>query len=404
MEEKGRGHPPPDSGPQRPRDCAGRVHWSFGGTSAPGAPATRDGFGAQKLHRPAQPERSRRIARVTSNAKAPHALVARHLHDEGPDLLAHRGHLDRAPRGPERSRRQAAPARKGRGSTVSERLFTSRTRNWLRTVSPSMIVGRADHARGGQHGGPDPGDAPAGHRRPDEQEDAVDHHARTDPARGSAPRARRASRTGPGPGLRPIRAITSSQASMQAAQPMHSSCRPWRMSIPVGQTLTHRSQSTQSPTPAMSGLAARLAARPVVPDDQRVVVGERRLEAPVGADHDAELLAKPREVEIDDAGGGGDEHERAPVLRRGVPHHGPDRRESRRSRRGIGGRSPPREEVDRVLGGPAQDLRRGPRGAGQEPGAAPRRPRSSARPSGTRGRGTRSAGRPSRTRCAPGAP
>ena len=35
---------------------------------------------------------------------------------------------------------------------------------------------------------------------------------------------------------------------------MHSSCSPWRMSIPVGQTLTQRSQATQSPAPGEPGL------------------------------------------------------------------------------------------------------------------------------------------------------
>jgi len=35
---------------------------------------------------------------------------------------------------------------------------------------------------------------------------------------------------------------------MHAAQPMHSYCSPSRMSIPVGQTWTHRPQFTQSPS------------------------------------------------------------------------------------------------------------------------------------------------------------
>ena len=34
--------------------------------------------------------------------------------------------------------------------------------------------------------------------------------------------------------------ITVLQASIQLAQPMHSICRPWRISIPVGQTCTQR--------------------------------------------------------------------------------------------------------------------------------------------------------------------
>ena len=37
---------------------------------------------------------------------------------------------------------------------------------------------------------------------------------------------------------------------MHAAQPMHSYCRPLRMSMPVGQTCTQMPQSTQWPSPA----------------------------------------------------------------------------------------------------------------------------------------------------------
>ena len=66
--------------------------------------------------------------------------------------------------------------------------------------------------------------------------------------------------------------MTSLQASMQSAQPMHSSCWPSRMSMPVGQTATHWLQSTQSPRPEKSApflcLAARLAAPFLVGDDQ----------------------------------------------------------------------------------------------------------------------------------------
>ena len=49
---------------------------------------------------------------------------------------------------------------------------------------------------------------------------------------------------------RPTLPMTSSQASMQRPQPMHSSCWPSRMSMPVGQTATHALQSTQSPRPS----------------------------------------------------------------------------------------------------------------------------------------------------------
>ncbi len=57
----------------------------------------------------------------------------------------------------------------------------------------------------------------------------------------------------------PTLSMISSQASMQVAQPMHSICRPLRMSMPVGQTWTQRRQSTQSPV-ACSAVLARLAA------------------------------------------------------------------------------------------------------------------------------------------------
>ncbi len=52
--------------------------------------------------------------------------------------------------------------------------------------------------------------------------------------------------------------MTESQASMQAAQAMHSYCRPSRMSMPVGQTCTHSVQSMQSPRPSAPGSAVRL--------------------------------------------------------------------------------------------------------------------------------------------------
>ncbi|CFT95252.1 Uncharacterised protein [Bordetella pertussis] len=44
--------------------------------------------------------------------------------------------------------------------------------------------------------------------------------------------------------------MTWPHTSIQAPQPMHMYCRPSRMSMPVGQTCTHRLQSTQSPRPA----------------------------------------------------------------------------------------------------------------------------------------------------------
>ena len=52
-----------------------------------------------------------------------------------------------------------------------------------------------------------------------------------------------------------MRSITWSQASTQAAQPMHSYCRPLRMSMPVGHTSTHMLQDTQAPRPSAFGSA-----------------------------------------------------------------------------------------------------------------------------------------------------
>ncbi|CSI48093.1 Uncharacterised protein [Vibrio cholerae] len=48
-----------------------------------------------------------------------------------------------------------------------------------------------------------------------------------------------------------------SQASIHAPQLMHSYCKPSRISIPVGQTCTQRSQSIQSPKPSALGSALR---------------------------------------------------------------------------------------------------------------------------------------------------
>ena len=55
------------------------------------------------------------------------------------------------------------------------------------------------------------------------------------------------------PRLRSSLSITASQASMHWAQPMHSICRPLRMSMPVGHTVTHAPQSTQSPAVSRTG-------------------------------------------------------------------------------------------------------------------------------------------------------
>ena len=43
-----------------------------------------------------------------------------------------------------------------------------------------------------------------------------------------------------------LRDVTSRQASMHSAQATHSRCAPFRMSIPTGQTRTHRSHRRHS--------------------------------------------------------------------------------------------------------------------------------------------------------------
>jgi hypothetical protein len=76
------------------------------------------------------------------------------------------------------------------------------------------------------------------------------------------------------------------------------------MSMPVGQTTTQRLQSTQSPLAGSLALPRGSPRLDVVADHQRVVVDQRGLQAAVGADGQAQLLAKPREVEVDDGAHG----------------------------------------------------------------------------------------------------
>src|SRR3546814_7438172 len=57
--------------------------------------------------------------------------------------------------------------------------------------------------------------------------------------------------------------MTSSQASMQAPQAMHSYCRPLRMSMPTGQTCTHMVQSMQSPSSSNANFGSGCASAPV---------------------------------------------------------------------------------------------------------------------------------------------
>jgi hypothetical protein len=125
--------------------------------------------------------------------------------------------------------------------------------------------------------------------------------------------------------------MISSHASMHWAQAMQSSWRPFRMSMPVGQTTTQRLQSTQSPLVfpffPLSLLPARFAAPFVIADHQRVVVDEHRLEPAVRAEDDAHLLAEKREVAVEERGHRGHPRERLRMLARRVAHHRPERRE-----------------------------------------------------------------------------
>ena len=64
---------------------------------------------------------------------------------------------------------------------------------------------------------------------------------------------------------------------------------------------------------ALGVVAARLAAGVIVADGHRVIIGERRLHAAIGADDDAELFPEPTEVEIQDAREDGHEDKEAPI-------------------------------------------------------------------------------------------
>ena len=98
--------------------------------------------------------------------------------------------------------------------------------------------------------------------------------------------------------------MTSSQASMHAAQAMHSYCRPLRMSMPVGHTCTHSVQSMQSPRPCARAWVPRRRAprgsprRFVVGDDQGVLVEHRALETRVGTHVLAHLLAQESGIAV----------------------------------------------------------------------------------------------------------
>ena len=75
----------------------------------------------------------------------------------------------------------------------------------------------------------------------------------------------------------------------------------------------------------IAGLASGLTPIVVVADDHRVAVGHRRLEAAVGTDDQAELLAEPAEVEVQDGRHHDDPGEGGRVLGRASLHHVDDR-------------------------------------------------------------------------------
>ena len=94
------------------------------------------------------------------------------------------------------------------------------------------------------------------------------------------------------------------------------------MSMPVGQTRDAAAAVHAVSRAGLLELAARLAALAVVSDDERVGVGQRRLQAPVGADDEAGLLAEPGEVEVHEGGDAEHPAERGRMLGRAGPHHG----------------------------------------------------------------------------------
>ena len=125
------------------------------------------------------------------------------------------------------------------------------------------------------------------------------------------------------PGSSPIWSITASQASMHWVQAMHSICRPSRMSMPG-----RAGADAEAAVDAVAGgsvlpscaTAPRLAALRVVADDQRLPVEQHRLEAAVGAGHDAGLLAEVAEVEEHQQGRADHDRERRRVLERRTGH------------------------------------------------------------------------------------
>ena len=142
---------------------------------------------------------------------------------------------------------------------------------------------------------------------------------------------------------------------------------PWRMSTPVGQTCTHCRQSMQSPAGsplASSAVAllhrgARLAAIVAIGDVERVLVGERRLDARPRAHVEAHLLAHVAREHVGREGEDAD------------PQIGDERRAQRREivdQRGRvgevehpGAAGPPRDhQPEEMFRGEPRDALRGP--------------------------------------------
>ena len=95
----------------------------------------------------------------------------------------------------------------------------------------------------------------------------------------------------------PSRSITSSHASTHCATPMHSGCRPRRMSVP-GRARVH-ARAARDAVAGEHALAAvlqpdlRVAAPLVVGHQHRVLVGQHVLQAAVRARDRAHLVAEP---------------------------------------------------------------------------------------------------------------
>ncbi len=192
----------------------------------------------------------------------------------------------------------------------------------------------------------------------DEAEDEVDEEAR-------APEPRRA----PGEGvervvadeaLRPVELHHDLIARIDARGAGDAFELEALADVDAGGADLHTAAAVDAVTGRGSRLAARFTAHAVVTDDDRIVVDEHRPEAPVGAHDDAELLAEPREVEIEDAGEGEDEDERPPVLRRRVVHHPVEGGQGDEVGEEEVGDERGKDDVDAVLEHAARDLATGP--------------------------------------------